>query len=288
MNTQLGFSYALLNDSYAIGCATLAFGAFLLIPFALKYGRRPIYILSTLAQFAISIWSAKMETVADLMLVNALSCGVGALAEVIVQMTVKDLFFVHQRGLMNTIYVWVAGIGGTLVPLPAGYVTVTMGWRWVWWWNALLFGICVVMFFFGYEETKFVYQGVGNVNEVSCEQSQGVFEEREQGLGEKSEMSGWGAKAEVPTTIVRIDPNIPKKTYWQKLAFATTTKGGFKKFARHSYQPVIILFTFPAVFYMSLVYGVMTAWNTVSKLIPPFFFSRKQRLSPDAPTCHQY
>lgn len=43
MNVQLGFSYAILNDSYAIGCGTLAFGAFLLIPFALKYGRRPIY-----------------------------------------------------------------------------------------------------------------------------------------------------------------------------------------------------------------------------------------------------
>lgn len=88
MNLQLGFSYPILNDSYAIGCGTLAFGAFLLIPFALKYGRRPIYILSTIIQFAVSIWSAKLETVADLMLVNAISCGVGALAEVIVQVSV--------------------------------------------------------------------------------------------------------------------------------------------------------------------------------------------------------
>jgi MFS family permease len=79
MNEQLGFSYELLNDSYAIGCGTLALGAFLLIPFALKYGRRPVYIFSTLVQFAMYVWSAKLETVADLMLVNAFSCGVGAL-----------------------------------------------------------------------------------------------------------------------------------------------------------------------------------------------------------------
>jgi hypothetical protein len=74
MNVQLGFSYAILNDSYGIGCGTLAFGAFLLIPFALKYGRRLIYIVSTLIQFAVFVWSAKLETVADPMLANAMSC----------------------------------------------------------------------------------------------------------------------------------------------------------------------------------------------------------------------
>jgi MFS family permease len=84
VNIELGFSYAILNDSYALGSATLAFGAFLLTPFALKYGRRPVYIVTTILQFAVSIWSAKMETVADIMLVNAFGCGLGALAEVIV------------------------------------------------------------------------------------------------------------------------------------------------------------------------------------------------------------
>lgn len=263
MNTQLGFSYSLLNDSYAIGCGTLAIGAFILIPFALKYGRRPIYILSTLAQFAISIWSAKLETVADLMLVNALSCGVGALSEVIVQMTVKDMFFVHQRGLMNTIYVWVAGIGGTLAPLPAGYITDSQGWRWVWWWNAILFGVCFFLFVFGYEETKFVYNGAEGVGEVSCNM-QGDSLKSGQDLGEKSQNEKWAVVEHGPSTTIITNPDIPKKTYWQILAFSTTTEGGFKKFMRHTYQPVI-LFIFPAILYMSLVYGVTNAWSTVSK-----------------------
>ena len=54
MNQQLGFSYAILNDSYATGNGTLCIGAFVLIPFALKYGRRPVYLISTAAQLAIS------------------------------------------------------------------------------------------------------------------------------------------------------------------------------------------------------------------------------------------
>lgn len=285
MNLQLGFSYSILNDSYAIGCGTLALSAFLMIPFALKYGRRPVYIVSTMAQLAISIWSAKLQTVADLMLVNALGCAVGALSEVIVQMTVKDLFFVHQRGLMNTIYVWVSSIGATLVPVPAGYITDHQGWRWVWWWNAILFVVCVFLFVFTYEETKFSYGGVCGEGKDSCELKRG--DGGVLGMGEKGGLYGVDGEIEEEprpsTTDVKIDPNIPKKTYWQKLAFTTTSEGGFKKFARHSYQPVIILFTFPAVFYMSWVYGVMNAWSTVmitilssTMTLPPYNFNPAQ------------
>lgn len=132
MNLELGFSYTILNDSYALGCGTLAFGAFLLIPFALKYGRRPIYIVSTAIQLGVAIWSAKIQTVADIMLVNAFSCGVGALAEVICNMTIADVYFVHQRGKMNSIYIWAQNLGGSMAPVAAGYITTSEGWRWVW------------------------------------------------------------------------------------------------------------------------------------------------------------
>lgn len=124
--------YTILNDSYALGCGTLAIGAFMLIPFALKYGRRPIYIVSIALQFGISIWSAKIQTVADIMLVNAFSCLLGALAEVICNMTIADVYFVHQRGKMNSIYVWFMSMGGSMAPVAAGYITTSQGWRWVW------------------------------------------------------------------------------------------------------------------------------------------------------------
>jgi hypothetical protein len=98
MGDELGFSSETLTDTYAIGCATLALGAPMLIPFALKYGSRPVYVLSSVAQFAISIWAARTMTAGDWWGVNALQCWLGALAEVLIQMTVADLFFVHQRG----------------------------------------------------------------------------------------------------------------------------------------------------------------------------------------------
>lgn len=62
---ELGFSDATLNNTYAIGCATLAIGAPMLIPFALKYGLRPVYVISSVGQFCVMIWAAKTQTAGD-------------------------------------------------------------------------------------------------------------------------------------------------------------------------------------------------------------------------------
>lgn len=270
MNEQLGFSYDILNDSYAVGCGTLAIGAFMLIPFALKFGRRPVYILSTAVQFAISVWSAKLQTVTDLMLVNVFSCLVGALAEVIVQMTVADVFFVHQRGRMNTLYVWFENIGGSLAPLAAGYITVSQGWRWVWWWIAMFFGVGLLAFVFLYEESKFTAHIIDGISPTEFHQSSDENEKKESDEGCKDKQvtarateAGINHESHSPLNSICIDTTIPRKTYWQRLAPWSSSPGSLHSFLRHSYQPFMILFSIPAVFYMSLLYGAMLAATTV-------------------------
>ena len=91
MMEELGFSIELLNNGYATGSASLAVGALLFIPFALKFGRRPMYLLSLIGQIAVVVWSAKMQNAADLIMTNLFNCLLGALAEVIVQMTVAGM-----------------------------------------------------------------------------------------------------------------------------------------------------------------------------------------------------
>nr|POE62888.1 putative mfs-type transporter [Quercus suber] len=271
MNTELGFSYDILNDSYAIGCGTLAIGAFLLIPYALKFGRRPVYIFSTAVQVAISIWSAKLQTLADLMLVNALSCGVGALSEVIVQMTIADVFFVHERGTMNSIYGATDGAQ-------------------VWWWCAIFFAVSLVAFIFTYEESKYNHSATrGSIAETvaakpaSSSKSGEIMIESDNTSGANIDPESGSDEQSQNLTKIRINLDIPRKTYWQRLAISTTTPGSFHTFARHSYQPIIMLFTFPAIGYMSLVYGVLTAWSMVmtvnlssAMLEPPWNFNAAQ------------
>lgn len=296
MHEELGFSYEILNDSYAIGCATLAIGAFMLIPFALKFGRRPVYLFSTVVQFAITIWYAKLQTVADLLLVNALSCLVAALDEVIVQMTVADVYFVHQRGMMNTIYVWVMTTGAYLSAVAGGYITESQGWRWVWWWMVIFWAVCIVLFTFTYEETKYTYPTV--IQGMSPAKAQDPLTATQSTPVDEKEMKTEATGSSTPKsdskdeevavrtqsiTEIHINPNIPRKTYWQTLKPWTISPGKWTSFLRHSWQPIAILFTIPAVFYMSLVYGVMLAWQcvmitTLSAYMPeaPYNFNASQ------------
>jgi MFS family permease len=276
MNIELGFSYPDLNNSYATGSATLAVGALLFIPFALKFGRRPIYLFSLFGQFAVAIWAAKMETTTELYLTQAFNCLLGALAEVIVQMTIADVFFIHERGLMNSLYICVMNVGTQLAALVAGYITVAQGWRWVWWWVAILIGICLVLFTFLYEETKYIPQlhGIAGVTHEPSETSH----QHVKGLDHKPGGDQLEPISSIPTPI-----NPHRKSYAQRLKPFSTSGGNFMQLALHSYQPLFVVCTIPAVAYVALLYGLVTAALQVSITLiaanmpaPPYNFTPAQ------------
>jgi MFS family permease len=293
MGDELGFSSKTLTDTYAIGCATLSLGAPMLIPFALKYGSRPVYVFSSVAQFAISIWAARTMTVGDWWGVNSLQCWFGALAEVLIQMTVADMYFVHQRGLMNTIYIWAYNVGSNLAVVAAGFITDGQSWRWVWWWCAIFFGAQFLMFVFGFEETKFAVPPViegqrGSIPEMiqDFESKKNEKEPFAAPVTPISDMEAAISTDEEPgrnLSVVQLNPNILRKTYWQKLSLLQTTAGPWSHFLRHSYQPLMILVSIPGVAFSSLTYAILNAFNTVMTtalstymIEPPYDFSASQ------------
>jgi MFS family permease len=89
-NEELGITYDELNDTFAANCAGLAVGCILFIPFALKYGRRPVYIISTIITFAMAVWQAKLNTFGEMLATQVISGLSGAVSETLVQMTVSS------------------------------------------------------------------------------------------------------------------------------------------------------------------------------------------------------
>ncbi|KJX92661.1 major facilitator superfamily transporter like protein [Zymoseptoria brevis] len=293
MGEELNFSSTLLTNTYAIGCATLALGAPMLIPFALKFGSRSVYVFSSAAQLGVSIWSARTQTPGDWWGVNALQCWLGSLCEVLVQLTIADVYFVHQRGLMNSIYIWAMNVGGNLAVVAAGFATTSMGWRWVWWWFVIFFGLQLVVFIFGFEETKFrldeatlVGQKPGSESPSSAT-SPSRAEDQEKKTTKNVTPVVNDTEANRSDTrnlsVVHIDHTIPRKTYRQKLSLTTTSPGNWLQFLRHSWQPFLILGSIPGVMYSSLVYAILLAWSTVQTaalstimLDAPYNFSASQ------------
>ena len=221
-----------------------------------------------------TVWQAKMKTVADLMLINLLTCLVGALAEVMVQMTVADMYFVHERGLINTSYYWVTNFGSSLAPLAAGYVTTSQGWRWVWWWIAIFLGAGMVVFFFLYEETMFVNpvadEGVSLDNEVVSEGQEDPTEnksatvEKSQPTVEKTQPKAAAIEPQQSPTAIETSQIPKRKTYWQILKPWSDSGLPLAQLFKHMYTPFMMMLSIPAIFFMSLEYGLMTACGTLT------------------------
>lgn len=73
---------------------------------------------------------------------------------------------------------------------------------------------------------------------------------------------------------------IPLKSYWQRMSLFTTASGGSSALFIHIYRPFILLFTFPGVAFVALVYGSQLAWlaillnvQAIYFTLPPYNFS---------------
>jgi MFS family permease len=91
MIVDLHVTYDQINQSMSVSFVGLAMGCVLFIPLAKKYGRRPVYIISTALMLATSFWTAKLESLTELYICNLLQGLAGATNEAIAEITVCGL-----------------------------------------------------------------------------------------------------------------------------------------------------------------------------------------------------
>lgn len=92
MVVDLHVTYTQLNRAMSVNFVGLAMGCYLFIPAAKKFGRRPVYIVSTMLMVATSFWSASLKSLTDLYVCNLLQGLAGATNEAIVEITVGATF----------------------------------------------------------------------------------------------------------------------------------------------------------------------------------------------------
>jgi MFS family permease len=88
MVIDLNVTYSQLNQAMSVNFVGLATGCVLFIPLAKKFGRRPVYIVSTALMLATAFWTARIESLAELYITNLLQGLAGATNETIVEITV--------------------------------------------------------------------------------------------------------------------------------------------------------------------------------------------------------
>ena len=129
----------------------------------------------------------------------------------------------------------------------------------------------MVLFIFFYEETKFTLNGLVGLRISNNTTIAEPNEDASKGIDDRT---GGSRQQTLPEPAFQgIDPTIPMKGYRERLAFTTVTLGPFKKFFCHTYQPFIILFTFPAVAYTALQYGSILAWFSILATTEATYFA---------------
>ncbi|UNI18473.1 hypothetical protein JDV02_004741 [Purpureocillium takamizusanense] len=282
---ELDFSVSLLNGGVALQYAGLAIGCFFFVPLVHKYGRRPSYIVSTVMQLASCVWFALMKRPVDLWISSLLSGLGGATSETIVQITIADLFFVHNHAALNGCYLLFVAIGAFLGPVASGYIVDDQGWRWIWWWCVILFGATLTLTILFFEESKYTpilraqVPSTPGPDEPADAPDKAHIERAQTRDNEHPGHSARDKYGVVERTLsnVLLDETIPLKSYRERLALVTKTEGPILP---HLSQPIVLLFTFPAIAYTAITYGttlaefsILTSVQAIYLFEPPYNFS---------------
>lgn len=309
ISKELHITVEILSQATAWLILTIGLGLFLANPLAKIYGKRPIYMAAIAIMFATSVWGAA-TTQYHSFLASRVIAGVGmAPYEVLVQCTIGDLYFVHERA--TRIAVWnlflLTGIaGGALV---SGYIIQDDGYRWTFGVCAIFFGVLMFAIVFLVPETAYNRDAVvivpvddkaeedeefrtggdnghNHVDELDGEKPETSHHTPHMGLGHEHDDDAAAAASLAQrqrssdlekrgSFTISHDANReaaaePKMSYLQSLRVYT---------GRHTQAPTVkiftrplILFFYPAVFWGFLIYGTTLTWIVVFSVVNGVIF----------------
>ncbi|KAF5694101.1 hypothetical protein FDENT_1405 [Fusarium denticulatum] len=270
-NQEFGWSYGQLNNANALNYVGTTVGCILFIPPAVKYGRRSMYLLTTAIIFAMAIWSARMKTLTELYVSQFIFGLASATNESIVEMTIADLYFVHQRGSANGLYMVMVMIGSFLSPVIAGYMAANGNWRLCYWITTAVDGALLLYFCFFFEESKYIPRL--EAQQLSSEVPTPIPATKKDNISETQtgEMSTCVTLETSIAPLHRINSDIPLLTWRQRMRLVTKTDESLLGIVRTA---VVTLFRFPAVMYTALTYAFCLCWISAQASIISIVFTQ--------------
>ncbi|KAF5650041.1 major facilitator superfamily domain protein [Fusarium sp. NRRL 52700] len=251
-----GISDSTENTGAGVLFAGIGYTTLLLSPLPALYGRRSTYLICLLSSIAGSIWFAKTSRSADAIWSQLFVGASESCAEAAAQLSLSELFFSHQRGMVLGLYILATSVGTFLGPLFAGLITDSaLGWSWIGWLAVIISVATLVVFLFGFEETSFARRAV----------LEGIRLANSNAEAPKMKEVNFGSDNASETGEQVNSFQDEPKTYWQRIALVTPSPTligfGFKQYCS-SLLGTFRVFTFPAVLYAGLQWGAQDAWLT--------------------------
>lgn len=241
------------------GVMFLFFGWACLIwqPIALTYGRRGVYLITTLLTVPLMVWTAystsSPEWFAHRVLIGIVVSPIESLCEV----TVLDLYYAHNRGAMMGLYVFILFGSNFLAPLVAGWFNDAFGWRWTMHFGAIVCAVAFVIIFFFMEETMYFRDHTlegENIEQAGLDKH----------LNDKEKHNIDSATTSPPASVHEY-PKANINAGWRKYTLFKSIPGRPSNLdmLKMAYRPVLMIFRFPTVAWSGFLYGINLAWYNV-------------------------
>ncbi|KAI4285925.1 MAG: hypothetical protein L6R38_000290 [Xanthoria sp. 2 TBL-2021] len=145
---------ALLTGYHLCGVGV---AGFIFVASARIWGKRHLYLLGTVLIIISSAWGGAAGTNYASLLWARVVQGIGlAPFEALVNASVGDLYFVHERGKRMALSNLALFGGAFFTPVLVGKITQTIGWEWSFYMIAIFAGALLPFIFFFVPETAFV------------------------------------------------------------------------------------------------------------------------------------
>ncbi|OJJ33646.1 hypothetical protein ASPWEDRAFT_114016 [Aspergillus wentii DTO 134E9] len=254
------FGKSLQQLTYANGATLVCQGVFNIVwmPFAIKYGRRPVYLFSTFLMLIACVWLgiASTRNYTVFIVGRAFLGAFEAPIESIVPSTITDTFFLHHRGELVSLYGLAILGGNELGPMISAFIIQALGMNWAFFIVAMFVGATLVSIFFFMPETKFLGPRPHIITQPASDKDNAVS---------------------VTTVGEEIAP-ILRKSYVKELKF--WSQGDPSINLLHAALRPLVLLAYPTVVWSCFVYGMALSWNvilgaTVAQMFspPPYGFN---------------
>ncbi|GAB7344031.1 hypothetical protein MBLNU457_1953t1 [Dothideomycetes sp. NU457] len=122
-----------------------AIGPLLISPLSEMWGRYPVYIVTYFCFIIFTIACAVAKDMGSLIVFRFFSGCFGVTPVTIGGGTIADLFPAERRGAVMAIWAMGPLLGPVIGPVAGGYLSASMGWRWVFWIIAIAAGFFAIL-----------------------------------------------------------------------------------------------------------------------------------------------
>lgn len=293
VSLSLLFDVDFTKMALATGYHLLGVGiaGFLFVASARVWGKRHLYLLGTVLIIVSSAWGGSTGTNYKSLLWARIIQGVGlAPFEALVNASVGDLYFVHERGKRISLTSMALFGGAFFTPILVGKITHTIGWQWSFYFIAIFCGAMLPLIILFVPETAFTRDYSFNTDIMGEEV---VHATPKHAIDAKTPPNGHVANGDSPDSSILTSfekhPGIdserlrrakipPKCSFAQSLLpfnGRKTDENLFKLFVRP-----LPLFLHPAVLWACLIQGTLIGWTVMIGVVlaaiflgPPLWFS---------------